>query len=209
MFVCVCVFVCFFELNSILSKQKHLSLCVGFTVDLFRLFQSCEPANCPPHRVIRIQSDLREQHRLISPTLSMLLKEHFACHQHHQSDFGALLQTTPDSSYSSHWDPIFLQGSIMTPAIDKLAYLSLLDPFTLAVLQDTGWYSVDLSLADPYLWGKGKGCDFGVFTDPTLTCRVKEPGCHYLHMDKAKCSVIPGAGNLQVLDYWSRIYVCC
>ena len=86
----------------------------------------------------------------------------------------------------------------MTPAVDKSAYLSLLDPFTFAVLQDTGWYQVDFSTLDPYLWGKGKGCDFGLFSDPTLACTVKQPGCHYLHMDKAKCSLIPQVGNLLV-----------
>ena len=182
-------------------------LLLGFTVDLFRLFQTCEPASCPPYRMIRIQSDLDLHPRLISPTLSRLLKDHLGCHQGYRSDFGALLQSTSDNSYTSHWDPIFLQGSIMTPAIDKMAYLSLLDPFTLAVLQDTGWYSVNLSNADPYLWGKGKGCDFGLYTDPELTCIVKEPGCHYLHLDKSVCSEIPGAGNLQVRLCCRRIYL--
>ncbi|WP_411023266.1 leishmanolysin-related zinc metalloendopeptidase, partial [Salmonella sp. s51228] len=31
---------------------------------------------------------------------------------------------------------------------------------TLAALQDSGWYSVDYSMAEPLQWGKGLGCDF-------------------------------------------------
>jgi len=32
--------------------------------------------------------------------------------------------------------------------------------FFLALLEGTGWYSPDYSMAEPMLWGKGQGCDF-------------------------------------------------
>ena len=31
---------------------------------------------------------------------------------------------------------------------------------TLALLEDTGWYGVDYSKAEPLSWGRGLGCDF-------------------------------------------------
>lgn len=181
---------------AIKTATHELVHALGFAADLFRLFQTCSPDKCPLQRLIQVHSGPQEKHRLVSPTLTALLRKHFQCQK---SDFGALLHPGPtDDTYSSHWDPLFLQGSLMTPAIDRFAYLTLFDSFTLAVLQDTGWYRVNFSSADPYLWGKGKGCDFGMYSDPKLTCTEHEPGCHYLHMDKAVCSVIPGAGNIQV-----------
>jgi Leishmanolysin. len=32
--------------------------------------------------------------------------------------------------------------------------------FTLALMEATGWYEVDYSMAEPFFWGKGKGCNF-------------------------------------------------
>ena len=36
----------------------------------------------------------------------------------------------------------------------------VLSSLTLALLEDSGWYSVDYSAAEPLEWGRGKGCDF-------------------------------------------------
>jgi hypothetical protein len=39
--------------------------------------------------------------------------------------------------------------------------------FTMSLLEDTGWYNVDYSMADPFTWGKGDGCNF-----PRLKCNA-------------------------------------
>lgn len=31
---------------------------------------------------------------------------------------------------------------------------------TLALMEDTGWYTANYSMAQPLSWGKGLGCDF-------------------------------------------------
>lgn len=31
---------------------------------------------------------------------------------------------------------------------------------TLALMEDSGWYKVNYSMASPLNWGKGLGCDF-------------------------------------------------
>ena len=36
----------------------------------------------------------------------------------------------------------------------------LVSRITLALMEDTGWYSADYSQAQPLIWGKGLGCDF-------------------------------------------------
>ena len=36
----------------------------------------------------------------------------------------------------------------------------LVSRITLALMEDTGWFSVDYSQAEPLLWGKDLGCEF-------------------------------------------------
>ena len=51
----------------------------------------------------------------------------------------------------------FAQNEAMTGVFDFNPVFSRL---TLAVLEDSGWYSVDYSAAEPLLWGRGRGCGF-------------------------------------------------
>ncbi len=46
----------------------------------------------------------------------------------------------------------------MIASSKKGAFMSRI---TLAFLESTGWYtSVNYDYAEPYIWGKGKGCNF-------------------------------------------------
>ena len=45
----------------------------------------------------------------------------------------------------------------MTAKQEPQSYFSI---FTMALLEDTGWYQVDYSLADKTTFGKDKGCNF-------------------------------------------------
>lgn len=36
----------------------------------------------------------------------------------------------------------------------------IISRITLALMEDTGWYIANYSMAEPMLWGKGLGCDF-------------------------------------------------
>ena len=53
--------------------------------------------------------------------------------------------------------PPIPQNEAMTGVFDFNPIFSRL---TLAVLQDSGWYTVDYSAAQPLLWGKDRGCGF-------------------------------------------------
>lgn len=59
------------------------------------------------------------------------------------------------SQVSSHWEPRVLQGSIMAPELQDPTTVRI-DPVTLAALQDSGWYTVDLSQAQSLVWGEGR-----------------------------------------------------
>ena len=38
--------------------------------------------------------------------------------------------------------------------------MQVLDNFTLAFFKDMGWYAVDDSYIEPFIWGKNSGCFF-------------------------------------------------
>ncbi|KAL5497157.1 hypothetical protein EMCRGX_G013581 [Ephydatia muelleri] len=57
----------------------------------------------------------------------------------------------------SHWEARILGNELMT---STQAFNLKLSEMTLALLQDTGWYQVDFSKAEPLQWGKNAGCQF-------------------------------------------------
>ena len=54
----------------------------------------------------------------------------------------------------------------------------VLSKFTLALLQDSGWYQVDYSLAEPFTWGKNQGCGF-----LNLACKDKIKHSEFCYPD--------------------------
>lgn len=85
-------------------------------------------------------------------------------------------QDAGSDGLSSHWEARVLQGSIMAALLVEPSLIRI-DPITLAALQDTGWYSVNLSRAQSLVWGEGKA---STVESIQLTC-VKE-----VHFDMSK-----------------------
>lgn len=65
------------------------------------------------------------------------------------------LQDVPPGRASSHWESRVLRDSIMAAVLEDSTAVRI-DPATLAALQDTGWYTVNLSRAQSLVWGDGK-----------------------------------------------------
>jgi len=70
------------------------------------------------------------------------------------TDFTFILQDASADALSSHWESRVLQGSIMAAVLGDSATVRI-DSVTVAALQDTGWYSVNLSQAQSLVWGDG------------------------------------------------------
>lgn len=66
-----------------------------------------------------------------------------------------LVQDVPPGRASSHWESRTLQGSIMTATLGDPATVRV-DAITLAALQDTGWYTVNLTRSQSLVWGQGE-----------------------------------------------------
>jgi hypothetical protein len=60
-------------------------------------------------------------------------------------------------SAGAHWERAILHNEQMTASSIPDASFS---EFTLSLLQDSGWYQVDFSRAEPMFFGQGAGCDF-------------------------------------------------
>ncbi|CAH1791749.1 unnamed protein product [Owenia fusiformis] len=163
---------------------------LGFTKSLFEKYRDCRQSdtgtNCPlQHNAIRTIYGVE---RLATPILVERTSQHFKCNDS-TVDFGVPLDVT-SGTMSSHWDAAFLQGSIMTPNFG-IPHLTKIDPLTLAVFEDSGWYTVNYGMADPYTWGKGEGCTFGLNSTchkpSQYFCTNRPRGCHYLLEDKGVC----------------------
>ncbi len=92
--------------------------------------------------------------KLVTPKLIAEAKNHFNC----DSINGIYLEDEGgETSEASHFEKILFGNELMTGIQNGNPVLSR---FTLALLEDSGWYWVDYGLAQDLEWGKKKGCDF-------------------------------------------------
>jgi len=91
---------------------------------------------------------------IISPRVIATANQYFSCSN---TDNVGLENAGGSGTKGSHWDRADLGDETMTGvSINEPKY----SMFTLALMEDTGWYQATYSLADDLLWGKGDGCAF-------------------------------------------------
>ncbi|XP_056318669.1 ciliated left-right organizer metallopeptidase [Danio aesculapii] len=166
---------------------------LGFSKELLSQWKDCTVssqigADCWSYGQVTSR-DETGQVRLYSPTVIRAMQKHF---NSTRTDLGAPLENKDAASegISSHWEARVLQGSIMAASLVE-ASLVRIDSITLAALQDTGWYSVNLSRAQSLVWGEGEGSDFGSISachnSSAFFCTGSGLGCHFLHLHKGEC----------------------
>ncbi|XP_073330738.1 ciliated left-right organizer metallopeptidase [Pagrus major] len=164
--------------TSVQTVIHELFHALGFSKHLFHTWRDCKVTH----------SDGSGQMRIYTPSVISALQKHLASTD---PELGAPLENLDPGKLSSHWESRVLQGSIMAAVMGDPTTVRI-DPVTLAALQDTGWYSVNLSRAQSLVWGDGEGAMFGSLS----TCRDKSSpffctgsgiGCHYLHLHKGEC----------------------
>lgn len=97
----------------------------------------------------------KDGHYIIkSPLVLELGKKYFGC----PTMEGVGLENGGGSGSSgSHWERAELGDEAMTAADINEPKYSL---FTLSLLEDSGWYKPDYSMADEIIFGYGEGCGF-------------------------------------------------
>jgi len=86
--------------------------------------------------------------------LTAKLRTYFACDD---LDGAYIEQEGGSGSAGSHFERRIFLNEFMT-ASDIID--CRVSEFYLALLEGTGWYTPDYTMAEPMFWGKGKGCDF-------------------------------------------------
>jgi len=125
------------------------------------------------------------------PKVVNKVRNHFGC----STMFGLELENQGGTgSQGSHWERRIVNNEIMTAtSVDD----PVMSEFTLALLEETGWYDVNYTIAQPLVFGKGKGCGFytnpcvksGQALFPEYCSNLNEYGCTYSGYKKAGCVV--------------------
>ncbi|XP_061727477.1 leishmanolysin-like peptidase [Cydia pomonella] len=179
------------DLPSLLSTVQHEMLhALGFSVSLFAFYRddNGEPlmerrpdTGNPPldeelqihkwsDRVVRnvtrkkwmIRGGYIERtfHMIVTPRVVKEVREHFNC----STLEGAELEDQGgDGTALTHWEKRLFENEAMTGTHTQNSVFSRI---TLALMEDTGWYRADYSVAAPLDWGRGLGCQFA-----TTSCK--------------------------------------
>ncbi|KAF8777882.1 Leishmanolysin-like peptidase 2 like protein [Argiope bruennichi] len=173
---------------------------LGFSVHLYPKFKMCTSIyDCEtPKKIAEVDSNGIQ--RLIFPELVKSMQTHFNCSE---EEFGGPLEisqgrgkASEEMKYTSHWHPLLMYTSIMTPFIVEDEYI-VIDNITLALLASTGWYRVNFTIAEYFHFGKGEGCKFGFKAnceDSKHLCSPKDAArnCDILRYTIGKCeSIVP------------------
>ncbi|KAF3556911.1 hypothetical protein F2Q69_00012693, partial [Brassica cretica] len=105
----------------------------------------------------------------------------------------------------SHWEKRLLMNEIMTGSVDTRSVVSKM---TLALLEDSGWYKANYSMADRLDWGRNQGTQF--VTSPcnmwkgAYHCNTTQlSGCTYNRDAEGYCPILSYNGDL---PQWARYF---
>ncbi|KAI5056639.1 hypothetical protein GOP47_0028826 [Adiantum capillus-veneris] len=129
--------------------------------------------------------------RVVLPRVMMHARRHYAAYS---KDFiGMELEDGGGrGTAGSHWEKRLLMNEIMTGSVDTRSVVS---PMTLALLEDSGWYRANMSMAEQLDWGKNQGVEF--VTDPcnlwkgAYFCNsTHSSGCTYNREAEGYCPIV-------------------
>lgn len=173
------------ELETLLSTVKHEILhALGFSVSLYAFYRDDNGEPLTPRRpdtgkpvlneklqtyqwsdkVIRpvtrrnwlVRSGVvsRDIQMVVTPQVVQEVRDYFNCSQLE----GAELEDQGEEGTAlTHWEKRVFENEAMTGTHTQNPQISRV---TLALMEDTGWYKANYSMAEPLTWGKGLGCDF-------------------------------------------------
>jgi len=129
--------------------------------------------------------------KIITEEVIAKARDHFDCAG---LNGGELENAGGSGSASSHWEKRVYMNEIMSATLNS-HLPTVISTLTLALFQDSGWYTVDYTAAESYAWGNGQGCSFAMDQCNTwhesYFCQTRhEQGCFPNHFYKGKCSLI-------------------
>ena len=126
---------------------------------------------------------------IVTPKVVEMARVHFGC----DSLEGVEIESQGGSgSAGSHWEARTMLGDYM---ISTNYDESVISEITLALFEDSGWYTVNYYTGGLFRFGKNQGCDFikekcvidGKTTFPLDFCTKNYEGCTAGHLAKGEC----------------------
>ena len=150
-----------------------------------------------------VGSETNEVYKLITPGIIKAGREHFAC----DSFSGLYLENEGSkASAGSHFEKILAGNEIMTAQATGKMVISF---WIMHLLNDSGWYKVDFSRAEPLYWGKNKGCTFAngsCSTEFSEFCKSESSfSCSADYMSKNRCVKTPFSNDCYVSEFLSGL----
>ncbi|CAG2109264.1 unnamed protein product [Medioppia subpectinata] len=103
---------------------------------------------------VRNGSVKRSIHMIVTPNVVKEVRRHFNCTELEGAE---LEDQGEDGTHLTHWEKRVFENEAMTGTHTQNPVYSRI---TLALMEDTGWYTPNYELAQPLDWGKNLGCDF-------------------------------------------------
>ncbi|XP_047324827.1 leishmanolysin-like [Impatiens glandulifera] len=105
----------------------------------------------------------------------------------------------------SHWEKRLLMNEIMTGSVDTRSVVSKM---TLALLEDSGWYQANYSMADRLDWGRNQGTEFvsspcNLWKGAYHCNSTQVSGCTYNREAEGYCPIVTYNGDL---PQWARYF---
>lgn len=123
---------------------------LGFSQNLFPYFvNSTTNARLNPSKTLLSETD---RSWIVSSKVVSHLKKHYNCKTASKApleDEGRVAGTV-----GSHWEKATFGNDLMTTTVED----TVMSVFTFALLESSGWYLPDYSMAQHFNWGKGDGC---------------------------------------------------
>ncbi|XP_073817388.1 leishmanolysin-like peptidase, invadolysin [Musca autumnalis] len=173
------------ELHTLISTVKHEILhALGFSVSLFAFFRDDDgnprtprnPDTGKPHlnedlqihqwsnttirKITRQNWSVRGGHvnktidMMVTPRVVAEVRKHFDCDKLEGAE---LEDQGGEGTALTHWEKRILENEAMTGTHTQSPVFSRI---TLALMEDSGWYRANYSMASPLSWGRGLGCAF-------------------------------------------------
>ena len=129
----------------------HIIHLLGFSYESFEYFPGGKD------KTYKIDKDIYglDCNYIITKTVLEVAKKYFGCND----ITGVPLENQKENNNIAHWEPRILLGDIMT---SYYTYKSehVISEFTLALLEDSGWYKINYYTGGLMRFGKHKGCEF-------------------------------------------------
>ncbi|KAL2973919.1 hypothetical protein AAZX31_14G074500 [Glycine max] len=142
--------------------------------------------------------------RVVLPRVVMHSRHHYAAFSRNFT--GLELEDGGGRGTSgSHWEKRLLMNEIMTGSVDTRSVVSKM---TLALLEDSGWYKANYSMADRLDWGRNQGTQFVTSTcnlwKGAYHCNTTQfSGCTYNREAEGYCPILTYNGDL---PQWAQYF---